>query len=486
MANQITILNNKTCKLSTDNMDLRSIIYASLSFKLNGVEYTQAYQNGWDGKTYLLTKKNEFPSGLLNTVQQIIKDNGQEVSIVDNRNPITNAAPLDISAKLTILGKIPRDYQTDVLNAALANRKGIIRACTGAGKTLCMAMVTAALNKPTIIFVIGIDLLKQIHDFFSSIFDEPIGFVGNGVCDIHRINIVSIWTVGKALNIKDIVFDADEMEKEDFNKENEVLIKEMLKKTPIHLFDECHTITCDTVRSLVKYIDPERIFGFSGTPFRDDNSDLLITGILGEKIIDISASKLIEQGVLIQPIIKFLSVPYMSAGTKKYQEVYKEYIVENNVRNKMIVSSTKSLIEKGYSPLVLFKQIKHGKILSELFDETGIKYTMLYGNDTLEKRTQVKQDFIDKKIDVILASTIFDLGIDLPSISALVLCGGGRSSIRCLQRIGRAIRYFDGKKQVAVVDFYDQIKFLKGHSKIRYNVYKSENGFKILPSKEMV
>ena len=117
--------------------------------------------------------------------------------------------------------------------------------------------------------------------------------------------------------------------------------------------------------------------------------------------------------------------------------------------------------------------------------EANIKFEMLYGNDSLDRRTKVKKMLVDKEIDVILASTIFDLGIDLPELNSLVLCGGGKSSIRCLQRIGRVIRKFKGKKIAAVVDFFDQAKFLKQHSIKRCEVYSSEKGFKVIKCKEM-
>ena len=47
------------------------------------------------------------------------------------------------------------------------------------------------------------------------------------------------------------------------------------------------------------------------------------------------------------------------------------------------------------------------------------------------------------------------------------------------------IRQYPGKKQAAIIDFYDQIKFLKKHSIIRRDVYLSESGFKIILCKEM-
>lgn len=353
--------------------------------------------------------------------------------------------------------------------------------------TLCTALIAARLNKPTIIYVIGLDLLKQFHDLFSELFSEPIGYIGDGVCKIERINIASIWTIGSALNIDkknictDDEFDCEE--KIDVSQREKILA--LLEQTKIHIFDECHVVTCDTIQSIHKKINPEYIYGFSGTPYRDDNTDLLIHGILGNQIVDVSASELIDKKILAQPIIKFIPVPHMSMPLAQYQTVYKSYITENAVRNMIIIQQTKELLDKKYTPLILFKHIKHGQTLYEMMSDAGIKCEMLYGNDSLKRRTEVKEMLEKKEISVILASTIFDLGINLPVLSALVLAGGGKSSIRALQRIGRIIRRYPGKTYAVVVDFFDQIKFLKKHSNIRYDIYSSEKGFKVIKCKEM-
>ena len=65
---------------------------------------------------------------------------------------------------------------------------------------------------------------------------------------------------------------------------------------------------------------------------------------------------------------------------------------------------------------------------------------MLYGEDNLEERNKVKQQLYDKEIDIILASSVYDVGVDLSILSGLVLCGGGKSSIKTLQRVGRVIQ----------------------------------------------
>lgn len=482
--NRVVILNNKKCQFITENADLSKQLYNYLSFKASGVEFTPAYQNGWNGITYLMSKTGKFNYGLLNKVKLFLDDKQVDYQIDDKRKPKTSSVELDIEDNLKQHGMIPRAHQLKIVEAASLSDRGIVRAATGSGKTLATALITAKINKPTIIYVIGLDLLDQFHDLFSKLFNEPIGYIGNGTCNIERINIASIWSIGRALQLKDIIEDdAGDLEK-DVSESHRSRIIKLLTETKLHIFDESHVVTTNTILEIYKHIDPEYIYGFSGTPFRDDNTDLLINGILGEQIINVSASELIKLKLLATPLIKFYTVPKMSVSAS-YTAAYKEYIVENEIRNNLIVKLAGELISKKYTPLVLFKQIKHGEILFEKMKEANIKCAILHGNDSLDDRNEIKKELIAKNIDLILASTIFDIGLDLPELSALILAGGGKSSIRALQRIGRVIRMIPGKQFAAVVDFFDQAKFLKKHSMIRHEIYSSEQGFKVYKSKEM-
>ena len=487
---KIIIHDNKYCQYVSTDTKYFNKLKNTLSFKPAGIEYSAAYKNGWSGITYLLDNKGYFLSGLLNKVIEFMKNNSIQYSLIDKRKPIVKNEVIDIFYKLKTLNLEPRFYQNKIIQAALSNNKGIIRACTGSGKTLCTSIITANINKPTIIYVIGIDLLKQFHDLFSSIFEEKIGFIGNGTCNIERINIASIWSISSALKIKTPIFQEDEPQDKELapNQIQSANIIEMLSKTKLHIFDESHVITTDTIKQIFSKIDPEYIYGFSGTPFRDDGSDLLINAILGEQIINVPASELIADGYLAQPIIKFVKVPkaFINGGTSNYQTVYKEYVTENKIRNSIIIENTKELLTKKYQVLVLFKHLQHGKNLSELFDEQNIPHEYLSGNDSLENRMTVKDNLLTHKSNLVLASSIFDIGVDISSLSALVLAGGGKSSIRTLQRVGRVIRKYKTKKYAAIVDFYDDVRFLKTHSKIRFKIYNSENGFKLIIPKNIM
>jgi superfamily II DNA or RNA helicase len=55
----------------------------------------------------------------------------------------------------------------------------------------------------------------------------------------------------------------------------------------------------------------------------------------------------------------------------------------------------------------------------------------------------------------LIASKIFDQGIDIPELDALILAGSGKSSARALQRIGRVIRSYPSKKWANVIEFWD-------------------------------
>lgn len=396
------------------------------------------------GHTYLLSKTNKFNYGLLNKVKLFLTKENIEFTVEDKRAPKSKSVELDISDKLKEHGLIPRDHQLRVVETMLQNDRGIVRAATGSGKSLCSALFTAKINKPTIIYVIGLDLLGQFHDLFSKLFNEKIGYIGNGTCDIQRITIASIWSIGRALSLKNVTEDDDGNEKELDTSHKEKII-ELLAKAKVHQFDESHVVTTSTINEIYKHIDPEYIYGFSGTPFRDDNSDLLVHSMLGEQIINVSASELIEKDLLAAPLIRFITVPKMTVNSV-YTAAYKEYIVENDKRNDLIVDMCKNLISKNYTVLVLFKQIKHGDILFEKLTDAGISFDMLSGHNTLDERNIIKKKIVNKEINLVLSSTIFDIGLDLPELNALVLAGGGKSSIRALQRIRQSNKKISWKE----------------------------------------
>lgn len=479
---------NKNCVLEEGKTFLLRKLDDELSFDVSGAQFTRAYrgyvdQNGqfvrWDGKQRLLNEDLSFPRGLLQRVIDFYARYEEEL-VVEDLSTKSVGEPIDILPQLNKIKKSPYPYQLAAVEAIDKNNCGILRMATGSGKTVTMALMTAHLGKTTMIYVIGKDLLYQIHKLFQSLFKEEIGIIGDGLCTIHRINVVSIWTVGQALGLgkSEITLDSVEHEKIDPQKYKD--IKVAMQAAQVHIFDECHSAANRTVQEISKNINPEHIYGMSASPWRDDGADMLIECVLGRYLIELSASDLIEAGYLVRPIIKFQKVPkYKGKEKKAYKTIYSEYIVHNDERNGLVVKATRSLVSLGYQTLVLYNSINHGELLRDEISKF-LPCVLLSGKDDNETRNKVKEQLESGKIRCVIASKIFDIGVDLPSLSGLVIASSGKSSVRALQRIGRVIRkYGPEKKNAAVVDFVDQAPFLRSHSKERLKIYSSEPSFEV-------
>jgi superfamily II DNA or RNA helicase len=484
------IIENNFCYI-TDETDISFVraLDDELSFKVQGAEHTKAfkgyYRNGqfvkWDGIQRILTSNLSFPYGLLNRVEELYKRSGKKVHVFRENKIISPISSIDILPQLKEMNKEPYYYQTDTVEAVKDHSNGIIRIATGGGKTICIALMLAYFGKSAFVYVVGTDLLYQMQALLISLFGPNIGIIGDGNCEIKDINVASVWTVGKALGLK-----GSEILEDDVGEERELeahkyrQILEAMSSAKVHVFDECHLAACKTIQAISRNINPEHIYGLSATPSRDDGANLLIEAVFGPKIVDISASYLIKEGFLTKPIIKFLrNAKYTGNKTDKYPTIYKNYIVGNQDRNNKIIMGATKLVEQGYQPLVSYTRIAHGKYLYNEISKV-MPCILLSGKDSAEVRMEAKQKLEDKEINCILASSIFDLGVDLPSLSGLVLAGGGKSSIRSLQRIGRVIRKYNNKKFAAVIDFIDDAPFLKKHSKSRYNIYATEEEFQII------
>ena len=79
----------------------------------------------------------------------------------------------------------------------------------------------------------------------------------------------------------------------------------------------------------------------------------------------------------------------------------------------------------------------------------------------------------------LIATTLADEGLDIPSLDCLILAGGGKSATRAYQRIGRALRPAPDKEEAAILDFFDRAPYLQEHSLERLRLYRHEPAFDV-------
>lgn len=486
------ILDNIYCQINdlTDS-DVRKHIDNVLSYFVNGYQFTKAYKNGWwnnkkskwerwDGKNHLLRSGTRFLRGLLPKVEAVLINHGVKYDIVDNRKPIK------FKKKIKTKNVESRSYQERVLEVSLREKSGIIKSATGSGKSVMITQLIANTNVKTMVYVIGIDLLYQMKETFERMLGTKVGIIGDGVADIKKINICTVWTAANALGKKYIPLDdEDRSKKEKLQSIDKSKISKAIKEAELVIFDECHMLATDTLQTINSASKSAYYkYGYSGTPWRDDGADLLIEAVCGKTIIEVTATELIKAGYLVEPTIHFIGVPDKDDLPDKYQSIYKDYIVENEVRNTKIVKAATKLVASGRKVLILVKNIKHGNILLDELEQEFEVY-FVKGDICSDERNWIRNEFLKNSIDIIIASVVYDQGIDLPNLDALILAGSGKSSGRALQRLGRVIRPYPGKKDAIVVDFIDNAKYLLNHTAARIDIYRTEAGFKIkLPNKK--
>ena len=481
-------INNVACKLKgpldqklVDELDLLlSYSHPGYMFMSGG---RGGYNNGgkfggWDGRVRLLQKSGSFPIGLLSKVEAFLEENKVEYTTVDKRPALKYGKPVkQLNEKFE-----PRDYQKKAINTAWKKGSGIIKIATGGGKSFVISSIVAKYNIPTVVYVIGIELLYQMKETIESAFGVECGIVGGGHCDTSKqVTIMTIWSAAAAFNKKIKITDNDTTldSKKHITALNKKLVRDKVQEAQLFIFDECQYAASETLQFLHKAsVSAKHRFLFSGTPWRDTGDDILIEAVSGPKIVDVNATFLIKRGYLVEPKILFLDVPVMRNVGRNYHDVYKAYIVENEERNDLILKAARQLVEQGRKVLILVVRVGHGNVLLEkLQDDFRVKF--LDGAKSSKMRMESIDEMKRGELDILIASKIFDQGVDIPELDALILAGSGKSSGRALQRIGRVIRRADGKEKAIVVEFFDNCKYLREHSESRIKVYESEPGFKM-------
>ena len=446
---------------------------STLSYKVQGAENSELYRkHRWDGMKHLFnmnTKK--FPVGLLPIVRGVLIN--EQYRIVDKTRSLTLREPLECS------GLDIRPYQLEAKEKALEAHRGILQVATGGGKTVIAAVIIAELSTNTLFMVHTKDLLYQAKKSFEDILGIHVGQIGDGIVDIQQVTIATTQSMATYMGVKFDKSGADKKEKPiDQSKASKIL--EFAQSVDLVIWDEVHRIACDMACGVAEKLPAPYKIGLSASPWRDDGNDMLIQGYIGNIVYKLSASDLISQGYLVRPIIK---MEYIESNGNlmdlTYDQVYKKQVVDNHARNLKIVDLALGLLSRGIPTLILVKQIKHGKDLQKIFREKFGEVRFLSGNDISTYRNQTIEMMKEGTIDILIASTIADEGLDIPVIGGIILAGGGKSTTRALQRIGRAIRLSEGKTEAIIYDLVDQAPYLLQQGMQRKNLYKSEEEFVI-------
>jgi superfamily II DNA or RNA helicase len=311
-----------------------------------------------------------------------------------------------------------REYQQDALTVMLNNRCGIVKIPTGGGKTRITLNYIKSVNKSTLVLVPTRYLVKQWSEQVPE--------------HAHVKTYASIKS------------------------------KKYLEQFKVVILDECHHVASRTLFKIGMSLHQDAfVFGLSGTPLNRSDDNLKSVAVMGDIIYEISSKKLEELGFLTPVKVMYHELKPDNNYYLKYSDAYESYVLNNEERNKKIVDVVKYC---HFPCLILVNLIEHGERLKNELLSRGFDVVFING----------KSSYYDTNHEVIIATSVFDEGVDLPDLRSLVLGGGGKSEIKVIQRVGRMRRISENKSIVFVHDFVDKCQWLDDHFEERKKIFIEE------------
>lgn len=415
---------------------------------------------GHDKFTLINPITDEFPAGFVPIIKKsaaVLPPDGPgfTVEIIDTRTP---PAARDIDADLEWL----RDYQYEGVNRALERTRGILWLSTGAGKTEIAIGLVKAMPIPWLFLVhrgtLGEQTARRFEkrwtDSCLSPAEETIYRLGGGAPHLLGEIREGEWSEGERLTIATFQTIARALEDPPDHPRGK-RVRELLARVRGVIVDECHVLPADSYWNVMQAIpDAYYRIGLSGTPLdRGDKRSALALAALGPIIYRVDADRLVAAGVLARPRIRMLTVQHPFSKAISWQDAENAQVVRSSARNAALAGAMKQASKPG---LLFVKKVEHGKLLSKLLWQMGVKNEFVWGNHSVDARKN-KIAWLTREGDaVLICSVVFQEGVDIPALRSVGIGSGGKSVIAALQRIGRGMRVEMGKTDFEVYDVLDK------------------------------
>lgn len=437
------------CKIR--DKDDRNIVAEILSYESE--KWSQgpfAMQKEMLQRSYLDRRNGEFLAGFLPKVIMQLEKKGYFVKVKDRNEDYWT--PVN---RPSLPGMEPREDQLQLLAKIGEGQRGYIKAATGTGKTVVAGFTHSMFwGARTLFLCHTTDLLNQSAAEFRK-WEIPTVVIGGGKkaslenLKPNQIVVATIQTFSKLPNIMDHVDLFD-----------------------VIIIDECHHIKKKDgmyARILERSLAPVRI-GLTAT---DENANAFLEGYLGPKLGEFSILEGIKSGVLAEPEIHLINVPMDDdlLNIKEYKNIYQKCVVENRARNRLVMSEVKKELMKGHSVLTLIQNVKHGQNLIEMGKILNIPTEFVWGGTKKDERQRMKEALESKDCRHVIASCVWNEGINIRTLDCVNNAAGGRNETRTLQKIGRGLRTTDTKKKVIIKDYLDGYNYLSKHAILRLMVY---------------
>lgn len=312
----------------------------------------------------------------------------------------TNETVCPKARKLTHRIKL-RSYQTAAVAKAVRKGFGVLVAPCGSGKTTMGCALVAHHATAAVVLVHTRDLVDQ----WTVRVRRELGVTaGQGTGSKARVVIATVQAVSAMSAGRRAAFG---------------------RRFGLVVVDEAHHVPAATWGQVMTDLPARHRYGLTATPDRMDGLDPLMLAHLGPVVARTSVRELERSGCVVAPSVRFVLTH--RSGTKEHDPV----------RDALIARLVSAERKGKRRTLVLVRHVSHAE---ELADALGRKARALVGPRSPTARRQALDAFRSGKVNVLVATSLADEGLDLPELDTVMLATPTASMGRVVQRVGRVMR----------------------------------------------
>jgi superfamily II DNA or RNA helicase len=420
-------------------------------------------------RLYCITPSGKFEIGLLKEISNAISKEGFGIEIEDDIKKVFSPINIQTDFDLLPLNMEYRDYQEQAIKRTISHGRGIIILPTASGKTYVMAglikNIKLMLNNPnakTLILVPSIQLVEQTYkDFLDYGLTSITKWSGKNKPDFENSEIIIAGTQILLSRSTDL---------------------SILSQIDLFLCDEAHGIRKkNNINKIFSLLDTPYTFGFTGTMPSSMIDQWNIIGKFGpvnyeEKTKTLEQKDYIATFKIIILKIKHNNLPASITMPDRSLESFQremDFLLQNKRRNEIICNLSNKLQN---NTIIMVDRIDHGLALMDILKSITKKISyFIRGSTDIDEREEIRK-LMNQQNDIIVVamSKIFSTGINIPNLHNIIFASAGKSKIKIMQSIGRALRLHPNKKVANIFDISDNTVYSRKHLQQRIVLYDNE------------
>ena len=229
------------------------------------------------------------------------------------------------------------------------------------------------------------------------------------------------------------------------------------------IVDEFHHAAANTYEAVLEHLQPKFLLGLTATPERADEKDIL-RWFGGRIAVELRLWDALEQELLspfhyfgIHDGTDLRSVTWRRGRGYDTDELTRIYTADDMWAAMVLQAVQGKMGEpKRMRALGFCVSIAHARFMAQKFEQAGLRAVSVTADTPPGQRDAVLQGLRDGTIQVLFTVDLFNEGVDVPAIDAVLMLRPTESATVFLQQLGRGLRRTAGKDVLTVLDFVGQ------------------------------